>query len=85
MPPAAADTTPAAHAAQIGALRRMTPERRFALAAGLSEDLRRVALAGILQRHPGYSEAEARRALVVLLYGEQIARALWPCEPLVLP
>jgi hypothetical protein len=51
----------------------------------MSDDVRRIAAEGILQRHPGYSERDVRRALVALLYGRQAAESVWPGEPVPPP
>ena len=47
----------------------MTPEQRLAVAAEMSDEIRAVAEAGIRQRHPDYSDAEIRAALVAILLG----------------
>ena len=69
----------------MAALRRMPIGRGTELAARLSEDMRALALAGIRQRHPDYSEVDARRALFRLLLGDELFRRVWPDAPLVAP
>ncbi|MCA9640742.1 MAG: hypothetical protein H6718_19230 [Polyangiaceae bacterium] len=46
----------------------------------MSDEIREIAAAGIRQRHPEYTEAEVRRALVCLLYGRESAQRVWPNE-----
>ncbi len=47
----------------------MTPQQRLVAAAEMSDEIRALAEAGIRQRHPDYSEAEVRAALVAILLG----------------
>jgi hypothetical protein len=61
----------------------MAPERRAEIALMLSDSIRDVARTGIHERHPEYSSADISRALIVLLYGADMARRVWPqSEPL---
>ena len=57
------DTKAEARVAQIEVLKRLGPERRSELAAQWSDEMRQIALQGIRDRHPEFSE---RR--VVLLH-----------------
>jgi len=63
------DTSPAALERQREASRQMTPQQRLAVAAEMCDEIRAVAAAGIRQRHPAYSDAEVRAALVAILLG----------------
>jgi len=63
------DTSPAALERQRETFRRMTPQQRLAVAAEMSDEIRAVAEAGIRQRHPNYSDAEIRAALIAILLG----------------
>ena len=74
------DTTPAVRAAQIAALRRLGPERRVGIAASMSEDARRIALDGIRQSHPEYSEREAKLALFRGIWGDEMFERVWGRE-----
>jgi len=76
----ARDTSRAAHAVQVRLYRAMSDERRAALAFEMSDEARRLSVDGIRARHPGYTDEETRRALIVLLYGESMARKIWPNE-----
>ena len=67
------DTSSAALERQRETFRRMTPEQRLAVAAEMSDEIRAVAEAGIRQRHPDYSDAEIRAALVAILLGPRAA------------
>jgi hypothetical protein len=79
------DTTLEAAAVQLEAWRRLGPEGRVELAARLSDEIRQVALTGICHRHPHYSESAAFRALLRLVLGDALVRALWPDDPLIDP
>jgi hypothetical protein len=74
------DTNQEAHELQVRLHRAMAPEQRSALALRMSDDIRRIAVEGIKQRHPSYSERDVRRALVAILYGRETAEKLWPGE-----
>ena len=63
------DTTDAARAAQLAALRLLGPSGRVLLAAEMSEDARRIALEGMMRRHPELTEREAKRAMYARLWG----------------
>jgi len=79
------DTSLEAAAVQLDAWRRLGPEGRVELAARLSDEIRQVALAGIRHRHPEYSEGVAFRALLRLVLGDALVRAMWPDDPLIDP
>jgi hypothetical protein len=53
----------------------MTPERRLELALAMSEDIRRLAEAGIRNRHPEYSDQRVMEALTDMLLGPELAEA----------
>jgi hypothetical protein len=74
----ASDTTTAAQEAQVIAARRLGPEGRLRAAAELSEDIRRISVEGVLRRHPGYSLEQARREVFGRIWGEELARRVWP-------
>jgi hypothetical protein len=79
------DTSPEAHDAQLELYRRMDGATRTAIAFRLTDWARRVAEAGIRERHPQYDDARVRRALLRLRLGDEAARAVWPGEELVDP
>ncbi len=81
----AADTTAAAEAVQRAVLRAMTPSQRLAIALDMSDAARQTALDGIRARHPDYAQRTAVRALVRLLYGDDLCRRAWPPLPLPEP
>jgi hypothetical protein len=64
------DTHPEAHLLQLRLYRAMSLERKGDITAQLSNAIRSVACSGIRLRHPEYSDAEACRALMALLFGE---------------
>jgi hypothetical protein len=79
------DTTSEAHEIQRAIYRRMSSERRFEIAAQMSDDVRAFTLAGIRSRHPEYDAATARRALLRIVLGDAGVLAAWPDQPLVAP
>lgn len=81
----ASDTHPAAAAAQVRALRRMTTAQRSRIAVQMCADARATTLAGIRARHPEYDDATARWALFRILVGDAWFVRAWPHAPLVEP
>ncbi len=79
------DTTDEAREAQVRAWRRMGGERCLLLAMEMSDEIRRVTAAGIRHRHPGYSEAEVRWALLRLVLGDTLFTKAFPVAPLLEP
>jgi hypothetical protein len=67
----APDTSAAAAAVQEELYKQATPLRRFTMALELSDLTHQFAIAGVRLRHPGYSVAEAKRALAEQLYGSE--------------
>jgi hypothetical protein len=61
----------------------MTPAARVELAVKMSEDARAIASAGIAARHPEYTPADIRYALLRLLYGDDLFQRAWPNAPLL--
>ena len=70
---------------QTDIYRGMTGAERVDVAFRLSAMAREVSAAGIRSRHPAYSDEEVRRALVRLVHGDTLARAVWPDHPLLDP
>lgn len=79
------DTSEASFQAQMAVWQRLGPEGRVALAGRISLSARRLACDGIRQRHPDYSDEQVRRALLQLLYGDDIVQKMWPLETLIAP
>jgi len=71
------DTDPRAHQVHVEALRRLGPSARAEQALEMSELARETSKAGIKKRHPSYTAEDTVRALVWLLYGEELARKIW--------
>ena len=67
------DTEEAARRAQVAAVRRLGPAGRALLAAEMSEDARRISIAGERRRHPEMTEDEARDAVLRRLWGPDLA------------
>jgi hypothetical protein len=76
--PMAQDTSDAAREVQLGALRRLGASGRASLAAKMSDDARRIAIAGEMRRHPELSEAEARRIVCRRALGAELAARVYP-------
>ena len=66
------DTTPDAAALQLRLYRSLLPSERLQIAVDLSDAVRETAMAGIRRRHPEYSDPEAGRAFLVMLYGDNV-------------
>lgn len=62
------DTSAAAQAVQLEVLRAMTGEQRLLLAFEMSLFARDLALAGIRQQHPDWTEARVARELLRLAF-----------------
>jgi hypothetical protein len=74
--PRPVDTSPDAWRAHLEVLRRMTGTERVAKAFDLSEAARATSEAGIRYRHPAWSDDQVRDALMELLIGRALARAV---------
>lgn len=72
------DTTPEAAAIQAEIWRRMPPERKHQIAAELSENVRQIAAQGVKSRHPDYTDAQIRLAVIKLAIGEQLFQEAYP-------
>jgi hypothetical protein len=64
----ASDTSPAARAAQIEVLRRLSGEQRMLMALDMSLFTRELAAARIRQEHPGWTEKQVARELLRLTF-----------------
>jgi hypothetical protein len=67
------DTSPAEVDRYQEMLRALAPHERLRIAVALSMAVRRLAEAGIRQRHPLADEQEVRVRLVTRLYGREVA------------
>lgn len=74
--PRPADTSPDAWRAHVEVLRRMTGPERVARAFDLSAAARATSEAGIRHRHPDWSDEQVQDALLELLIGASLARAV---------
>jgi hypothetical protein len=70
---APADTTPGARELQLAAYRSMGGARRVMAALQMSEEARRITLAGFQARHPEWSATEVERAVAAVLLGPELA------------
>jgi hypothetical protein len=62
---------------------RMAPDERVRLAVQMSEMTREIAMDGIRQRHPDYSDDDVISALFRLLHGDDLFAKAWPNRPLL--
>ena len=76
-PPVPADTTADAHELQIAAYRRMGGCGRTEAMFRLNALARELVRAGIRRRHPEYDEEQVRTAIVALVHGADVARAVF--------
>lgn len=72
------DTSPEAARFYHERLRALPPSERLRIAAALSASVRRLAEAGIRQRHPGIGEREVAARLAARLYGAAVAARYFP-------
>jgi hypothetical protein len=79
------DTSPDAQAVQDDVYRRVGGRERVAIAFRLGATMRAITGAGILARHPDYSEDEVKRALARVVLGDALTRKVWPDRRLVDP
>jgi hypothetical protein len=79
------DTSPEAWEEQLAAYRQMGGPERTAIAFRLTDMARRMAEAGIRERHPDYGAGQVQRALLRLRLGDEAARQVWPDQQLVEP
>lgn len=76
------DTTPEAEEVLIGLLRAAPPWRKIQMVCELNATVRRLALAGLRDRHPEADEDELRRRLADLLLGKELAAEVFgPLPP----
>jgi hypothetical protein len=72
------DTSPENRRRYYELLRTLTPEQRARKVVGLCRAVRRLALAGIRERHPGATDEEESALLAERLYGTPTAERLFP-------
>jgi len=79
------DTTVDAHDQQSELYVRMGGRGRVDVVYRLNQAMRRMAVAGIRARHPGYSALQVDRAYARMVLGDALVRAIWPGGELVDP
>lgn len=77
MSPLSSDTDPKMEAMQIQFWRRASPTQKMKMLAQLNATARIVALSGLRTRYPQAGEAELRRRLAGLMWGEDLARKIY--------
>lgn len=76
--PLARDTDADIERRQIDAWRQMSPAQKLRLVAQLSATVRRLALAGVRQRHPAASAREQFLRLAQVTLGDELALRAYP-------
>lgn len=66
------DTTPAARAVQTRLYRAAGGEKRLLMALRMSEDIRRIAEAGVRFHNPSATDAEVRMELARMYLGKEL-------------
>jgi hypothetical protein len=79
------DTSVDAHDRQSELYARMGGRGRVDVVYRLNESVKRMAMAGIRARHPGYSARQVDRAYARMVLGDALVRAMWPGGELVDP
>jgi len=74
----AADTSREAMRVQLDLWRRMSPLEKAAVVSGVSIAVQRIAVAGILTRHPGASDRECMLRLALMTLGRELACKVYP-------
>ncbi len=72
------DTTPDAFVEQMRAFARLSTEKRAAMSAQMSDNLRAIIESGIRQRHPDYDERTVQLATIRCMLGEKLFRQVYP-------
>jgi hypothetical protein len=75
---ASPDTTEEAARVQREVYRRMSPARRLQLIFEMNESLRELLAAGVRSRHPDYTEAQIKLAVVRLWLGRDLFERAYP-------
>jgi hypothetical protein len=71
------DTHPKMEALQIEIIRRMPTWKKIAIVDDLNETVKTLAMSGIKLRHPNATPEQARRILVEMMLGEELARKVY--------
>jgi hypothetical protein len=77
LPPASADTDPAAEAVMLDIYREMPAWRKARLVEDANQAARQLAMAGLRARHPEETLDRLRRRLLGLSLGEELAAEVY--------
>ena len=66
------DTTLEAHRKQMEILRKLSPERRALISFELSNNVRQIAMDGIRNQHPEFTETQIKRELLRRIVGNEL-------------
>lgn len=72
------DTDPQTEAMRLQLFRRMSPQKRLALAVGWSTSLRRLSRAAVRQEFAGLSEEALRQKFAERWLGRELAARVYP-------
>lgn len=72
------DTPPQTEAMRLELFRRMSPQKRLAMAAGWSTSLRRMSMAAIRRENASLSEGRLRRLFAERWLGPELAAKVYP-------
>lgn len=76
--PLSLDTSPEIEQRQVESWRRMTPAQKLGITLGMSDAVRRLALAGVQRRYPNASSREQFLRLAIVTLGLDLARRAYP-------
>jgi len=66
------DTTLEAHRKQMEILKKLSPEQRALISFELSDNVRQIAMDGIRNQHPDFTEMQVRRELLRRIVGDKL-------------
>jgi hypothetical protein len=81
MRPLSRDTSPQAEDVLVRLAREMPARRKFQLAASMTETVRRLAVAGIRERHPNATEDEVRKRYAALVLPRDLVVPAFGWDP----
>lgn len=72
------DTSSAVERMQIECFRKMAPQQRLQAAAALRQATRKLLATGVRHRHPEYSDAQVRLAVIRMTIPEELFLSAYP-------
>ena len=71
------DTHPEIERIQIQHLRQMSAAKKLVWVGEMNRTVRKLAMAGLRQRHPNYTPAQHKRMMADLLLGKELAEKVY--------